>query len=159
MERMDRLLLCLNTRRSIQRLFILGFFLLYYCSLSTGKEFKIGLLIPYKTVAPHVGNDFMKGENFAAAITIAIQDLNSNPSILPGHNITFTWEDSKCEELLTIRQEFKMINSRISAIIGPGCNCKVAARNAAAFHVPMISYVSTIAFVLDGFVFVVLGRM
>ncbi|XP_031556269.1 atrial natriuretic peptide receptor 2-like isoform X2 [Actinia tenebrosa] len=140
MERMDRLFLYLRIRRSIQRLFILGFSLLYYCSLSTGKEFKIGLIIPYKTVALHVGNNFMKGENFAAAITIAVEDLNSNPDILPGHNITFTWEDSKCEELLTIRQEFKMINSRVSAIIGPGCNCKVAARNAAAFHIPMISY-------------------
>jgi guanylate cyclase len=127
--------------------FILGVFLLCYCSFSHEKEFKIGLLIPYKTVASHAGNDFNKGENFAAAITIAIEDLNSDPNILPGHNITFTWEDTECNELLTIKQEFKMINSKISGIIGPGCNCKTAARNAAAFHIAMISYVSTVSFV------------
>lgn len=119
--------------------------MLLLCSISHQKEFKIGLLIPYKTVKHASGEgNYIKGENFAAAITIAIRDINSNPNLLPGHNISFTWEDTGCNELKTITYQFKMVNQRVSAIIGPGCFCKTAARNAAAFNLPIISYVSII---------------
>ena len=140
-------LLFLRHQMFIQRLLLLGVLLILVCTITHQKEFKLGLLIPYTTVASVSGNNFHKGENFAAAMTMAIQDLNSNPSILPGHNISFTWENTKCNELLTIRHEFKLINDKISGIIGPGCYCKTAARNAAAFHLPMLSYVSTVYFV------------
>lgn len=123
-----------------------GFLVVLLCTVTHQKEYKIGLLIPYKTVAQFSGGNYFKGENFAAAITLAVRYVNSNPNLLPGHNISFTWLDTNCNELLTITHQFALINQKISAIIGPGCYCMTAARNAAAFNLPIISYVSIIEF-------------
>lgn len=126
---------------AILRTMLCTFLVITQCGFCLSKEFKIGLLIPYRLVNDGDGNYF-KGENFAAAITIAIRDINTNPHLLPGHNISFTWADTDCNELQTIRDQFKMVNGKVSAIIGPGCYCKTAARNAEAFNLPIISYVS-----------------
>jgi len=133
--------LFMTPKITILRTILCIFFVIAQCGICLSKEFKIGLLIPYKLVHDGDGNYF-KGENFAAAITIAVQDINDNKNLLPGHNISFTWADTDCNELQTIRDQFKMVNHRVSAIIGPGCYCKTAARNAEAFNLPIISYVS-----------------
>ncbi|XP_048576040.1 atrial natriuretic peptide receptor 1-like isoform X3 [Nematostella vectensis] len=128
----------LSSCRSLPWLTIL--ILTLQCSLSHGKEFKLGLLIPFKRVAALFGDDFNKGEHFAGAITVAVDEINTDPSLLPGHNISFTWKDTECEELITLREQYSLLNSQVSAFIGPGCSCNTAARNAAAFNKPMISY-------------------
>lgn len=106
------------------------------------QEYKLGLLIPYSAVGTHTGNDYNKGENFASAISVAVDDVNGNPTLLPEHNLTFIWNDSQCDELLALREQFSQINAGVKAFIGPGCFCNTAARNAAAFNMPIISYVS-----------------
>ena len=138
----------LVARPMSSRQWILCVVLVSFCTISLQKEIKLGLLIPLKTDVSKGGNNYQKGEHFAAAMELAVQDLNANPNILPGHNISYTFENTNCNELLTLRHEFKLIKERISAIIGPGCWCKTAARNAAAFHLPMISYVSITYFLL-----------
>ena len=106
------------------------------------QEYKLGLLIPYTTVLPHLANDFNKGESFAAAMTIAVEKINADPTLLPDYNLTFVWKNTKCDELIAVREQLNQINSGVRAFIGPGCNCQTAARNAAAFNMTMISYVS-----------------
>ena len=106
------------------------------------REYKLGLLIPYTTVIPHLANDFNKGESFAAATTIALERINADPTLLPDYNLTFVWKNTKCDELIAVREQLNQINSGVRAFIGPGCNCQTAARNAAAFNMTMISYVS-----------------
>lgn len=106
------------------------------------REYKLGLLIPFKTVIPRFSNDYNKGESFAAAMTIAVERLNAHPTLLPEHNITFVWKDTTCDELVAVRDQLNQINSGVQAFIGPGCNCQTAARNAAAFNMTMLSYVS-----------------
>ena len=106
------------------------------------REYKLGLLIPYTTVLPHLANDFNKGESFAAAMTIALEKINADPTLLPDYNLTFVWKNTKCDELIAVREQLNQINSGVRAFIGPGCNCQTAARNAAAFNMTMISYVS-----------------
>lgn len=107
------------------------------------REYKLGLLIPYSTVIPHLANDFNKGESFAAAMTIAVERVNADPTLLAEYNLTFVWKNTECNELIAVREQLNQINSGVQAIIGPGCNCQTAARNAAAFNMTMISYVST----------------
>lgn len=106
------------------------------------REYKLGLLIPYTTVIPHLANDFNRGESFAAAMTIALEKINADPTLLPDYNLTFVWKNTKCDELIAVREQLNQINSGVRAFIGPGCNCQTAARNAAAFNMTMISYVS-----------------
>ena len=106
------------------------------------REYKLGLLIPYTTVLPHLENDYNKGESFAAAMTIALEKINADPTLLPDYNLTFVWKNTKCDELIAVREQLNQINTGVRAFIGPGCNCQTAARNAAAFNMTMISYVS-----------------
>lgn len=116
-----------------------------YLALAEKREYKLGLLIPYSTVIPHFSDDFNKGELFAAAMTIAVERLNADPTLLADYNVTFEWKDTKCDELIAVHEQLNQINSGVQAFIGPGCNCQTAARNAAAFNMSMISYVSILS--------------
>ena len=104
-------------------------------------EFKLGLLIPFKH-ASKLGNYFHRGEYYASAMSIAVEDINKRQDLLPGRNLSFIWNDTMCEELNTLRALVHQLNSGVGAFIGPGCSCKTAARSAAAFNTSMISYVS-----------------
>ena len=106
------------------------------------REYKLGLLIPYRKLTPYFQNDFNKGESFAAAMTIAVERINANPTLLADYNLTFVWKDTECNELIAIREQLNQINSGVQAFIGPGCYCQTAAKNAAAFNMTMISFVS-----------------
>lgn len=122
--------------------FIVFLIMINYLTLAEKKEYKLGLLIPYSTVIPHFEHDFNKGESFAAAMTIAVERLNADPTILADYNVTFVWKDTKCDELIAVYEQLNQINSGVQAFIGPGCNCQTAARNAAAFNMSIISFVS-----------------
>lgn len=117
-----------------------------YLALAEKREYKLGLLIPYSTVVPHFADDFNKGEKFAAAMTIAVERLNADPTLLADYNVTFVWKDTECNELIAVHEQLNQINSGVQAFIGPGCNCHTAARNAAAFNISMISYVSILSY-------------
>ena len=106
----------------------------------TEAEYTLGLLIPmYKAYY------LQKGLYYASAVNIAMDKINRQENLLPGKNISFIWNNTDCEdESKTIRAlMYQMYEAKVSAIIGPGCTCNTSARNAAAFNVPMISYVST----------------
>ena len=112
------------------------------------REYKLGLLIPYRKVTPHFQNDYNKGESFAAAMTIAVERINADPTLLSDYNLTFVWKDTECNELIAVREQLNQINSGVQAFIGPGCYCQTAAKNAAAFNMTMISFVSMQSFML-----------
>lgn len=121
---------------------LLAVFLLFYSSPAVpASDVKLGLLIPFKH-ANKLGNYFHRGEYYASAISIAVDDINGNPNLLAGHNVSFVWNDTECEELNTLRSIVHQLNSGVTAFIGPGCGCNTSARTAAAFNVSMISYVS-----------------
>ena len=81
------------------------------------REYKLGLLIPYRKVTPHFPNDYNKGEAFAAAMTIAVERINADPTLLADYNLTFVWKDTECNELLAIREQLNQINSGVQAFI------------------------------------------
>ncbi|XP_031556270.1 atrial natriuretic peptide receptor 1-like [Actinia tenebrosa] len=105
-----------------------------------GKEYKLGLLIPYENVDFIIRNSYFVGQKYAAAITLAVKDVNERKDLLPNDNLTFVWKDTKCNEFTTLRHQINMIHDNLTAFIGPGCHCKMAAKNAAAFNKTMISY-------------------
>ena len=115
--------------------------ILVYIPSPTADEVKLGLLIPFKR-ASRIGNYFHRGEFFASAMSIAVDDINRRPDLLPGLNVTFIWNDTDCEEFKTLQSIVYQMNQGVTAFIGPGCSCNTSARVAASFNKTMISYVS-----------------
>ena len=85
------------------------------------------------------------GQAISGAITLAVNEINADPSILPDHELRFIIAETYGEELYSVRETALLASSRnVSVIIGPQETCQYEARMAAAFNLPMISYVSTI---------------
>ncbi|XP_020613215.1 atrial natriuretic peptide receptor 1-like isoform X2 [Orbicella faveolata] len=118
---------------------LLGLVLLVYVPSPTTGEVKLGLLIPFKETAS-LGNSYHRGEFYASAMSIAVDDINRRPDLLPGQNVTFMWNDTRCEEFQTLQSIVWQLNEGVTAFIGPGCSCNTSARMAASFNKTMISY-------------------
>lgn len=121
---------------------LLGLVLLVYVPCPSTGEVKLGLLIPFKQTVP-LGNSYHRGEFYASAMSIAVDDINRRPDLLPGQNVTFIWNDTRCEEFQTLQSIVWQLNAGVTAFIGPACSCNTSARMAASFNKTMISYVSS----------------
>ena len=84
----------------------------------------------------------LTGQAISGAITLAVDEINVNSSILPNHLIEFLIAETYGQENGSIRFTADMPNYNISAYIGPQETCIHEGRIAAAFNLPMISYVS-----------------
>lgn len=76
------------------------------------------------------------------AMTVAVRDVNNNPDMLPGYRLQFRWLDTYGNEEGSIRALSDQWRDGIVAFIGPGLTCTTEAKVAAAWNLPMISYVS-----------------
>lgn len=79
---------------------------------------------------------------FAAAFLVAAETVN-NSSLLE-FTLSVDWNDTRCSELVGISAMTEQRVRGVHAFIGPGNQsyCATAARVAAAWNLPMISYVS-----------------
>lgn len=79
---------------------------------------------------------------FAAAFLVAAETVN-NSSLLE-FTLSVDWNDTRCSELVGISAMTEQQDRGVHAFIGPGNQsyCATAARVAAAWNLPMISYVS-----------------
>ncbi|XP_078374364.1 atrial natriuretic peptide receptor 3-like [Oculina patagonica] len=99
------------------------------------KDVKIGVLLPMTGYWPI-------GKTSASAITIAVDKINKDPTLLLGYNISFMWNDSMCLAAEGLNQAVEFRISGVDAIIGDGCDiiCEPAAILAASWNLPMISW-------------------
>lgn len=102
---------------------------------SNDKEVKIGVLLPMTGYWPI-------GKTSASAITIAVDRINEDQTLLPGYNMTFLWNDSMCLAAGGLNQAVEFRISGLDAIIGDGCDiiCEPAAILAASWNLPMVSW-------------------
>ena len=102
---------------------------------SNDKEVKIGVLLPMTGYWPI-------GKTSASAITIAVDRINEDQTLLPGYNMTFLWNDSMCLAAEGLNQAVEFRISGVDAIIGDGCDiiCEPAAILAASWNLPMVSW-------------------
>ena len=106
-------------------------------------EIVVGLLIPYTFDGSRVSmSTYHSGAFYASAILIALEDINKHGSLLPGKNLSFIWNDTTCVERTAIKQQHYQQQKGVYAYIGGGCHCTTIAKNAGAYDIPMISYVS-----------------
>ncbi|KAL9957701.1 hypothetical protein ACROYT_G034630 [Oculina patagonica] len=94
------------------------------------------------------------GPKMASAILIAMDKVNNDPYWLPGYNLTFVLEDSKCEakSSMAILVDYYTVESpKVDVYIGPGCSvaCVPGAYIAAHWNIPMISWGCTASVLSD----------
>ena len=96
----------------------------------------LGLLLPIGRV-----------NGAAGAAAIAVEKVNADESLLSGYVLEYSWSDSGCSarKALTAMGELLRGNSRIDAVIGPGCSsaCKVTSHLSAGQGIPQISHSCT----------------
>lgn len=88
---------------------------------------------------------FNVGE-IGSAVSIAIQDINNNPNLLPNHELNFIYNDSQCNDKIGLEMiEWQRRMPGVNAFIGPACSavCEVGGLLASNWKLPIISYVST----------------
>lgn len=122
----------------LQALFILPLL----STRSEAGEISMGFLLPYSVSANNSAAS-ASAKDYASALPLAVETVNNNSSLLPGHQITFVWNDTQCDEDISIKSMLYLLEKGVQVFIGPGCTCATQAKLAAASNVPMISYVST----------------
>lgn len=103
-------------------------------------EIKIGYL------SAHTSDDSNRDGIFiSGAMLIAVDDINRREDLLPNHTLTFTWMDTGGTQLGNIRVMTEQWKEGVVAFFGPENTCTTEARIAAAWDIPMLSYVSIFA--------------
>ena len=133
-----------------------------YCSgaIKIESRIKEKILLGYLTGSSKKPNNFFyekPGQSISGSITLAVKEINANPTLLPDHELDFMIAETYGEELESVKQTVLMMQQNLSAYIGPQETCVHEARIAASFNLPMISYVSILTFktlMIDSYVYV-----
>ena len=114
----------------------------YYAPQSN--SYKHRLRLGYLTGSQTMNNVYYRkpGQAISGAITLAVDEINNSPHILPDHTLEFLIAETYGQESISIRRTAELVTYNISAYIGPQETCVHEGRIAAAFNLPMISYVS-----------------
>lgn len=79
----------------------------------------------------------------SGAISLAVSEVNAGTLYTElGHELAFVVAETRGEETSSIRETASLWRERIYGYIGPQETCVHEGRMAAAFNIPMISYVS-----------------
>lgn len=101
-------------------------------------------VVTIAALAPMTG-EWDVGRTTAAAIPIAVEDINNDTSILPNHELQFVFGNTNCSSLtaLPIVMNFWAANKRnVDAFIGGGCNhvCEYISLLAGKWKLPVVSW-------------------
>ncbi|XP_047313549.1 glutamate receptor 3.6 [Impatiens glandulifera] len=111
-----------------------------------------GMINPNTSTRPafvNIGSMFSFGSTIGRvakiAIEAAVQDINSNSSVLPGTKLNLTMLDSNSSGLLSILDALQFMETDTVAIIGPQSSvmAHVVSHIANELHVPLLSFAAT----------------
>ena len=71
-----------------------------------------------------------------------MDNINRDPNLLRGHRLLYIYSDCHMDVRETIRVMTKQRDAGVVAFVGPEEQCRTEATVAAAWNIPMISYVS-----------------
>jgi ABC-type branched-subunit amino acid transport system substrate-binding protein len=104
---------------------------------------RIGYITGSRTKENSAGFNSRHGQRISGAITYARNQINNDTGVLPNHTLEFVVAETYSQEIYSIKETVELIDKNISVYIGPQETCIHEGRIAAAFNLPMISYVST----------------
>lgn len=83
-----------------------------------------------------------QGLTISGALTIALEEINADPDLLPNVTLALRWYDTRGDTVTATRAITEMICDGVAAIFGPEGTCKTEAIVSQSRDIPMISYVS-----------------
>ncbi|XP_063972285.1 receptor-type guanylate cyclase Gyc76C-like isoform X1 [Diachasmimorpha longicaudata] len=81
-----------------------------------------------------------QGLAISGAISMALDEINNDPNILPDVRLVMRWNDTRGETVDATRAMVDMICDGVAAFFGPEGSCYVEAIVAQSRNIPMISY-------------------
>jgi hypothetical protein len=84
-----------------------------------------------------------QGLAVSGALSMALQQVNSDSNILEGIQLVPRWNDTKGDRVRATLVITEMLCDGVSAFIGPEGSCFVESIVSQSHNIPMISYVST----------------
>ena len=109
-------------------------------------EIKVGFL---STVDAEDKNNVNRiGVIINGVMPMVVEHINNRSDLLPNHTLTYTWSDTHGHELGNINTMTEQWKNGVVAFFGPENTCTTEARIAAAWNIPMISYVSIYSILL-----------
>lgn len=112
----------------------------------SGDVFKIGYVTgSYRLPGDSRHDSYDRpGLSISGALTLALDEIKQDPHLLPNHTLELIVAETFGLEEESIKRVAELRERNVSVIIGPQETCIYEARYAAAFNIPMISYVSTL---------------
>ncbi|XP_017892325.1 receptor-type guanylate cyclase Gyc76C-like isoform X2 [Ceratina calcarata] len=81
-----------------------------------------------------------QGLAISGAFSMALDEINKNPDILPNVRLVMRWSDTRGETVEATKAMIDMICDGVAAFFGPEGSCYVEAIVAQSRNIPMISY-------------------
>ncbi|XP_017767090.1 PREDICTED: receptor-type guanylate cyclase Gyc76C-like [Eufriesea mexicana] len=81
-----------------------------------------------------------QGLAISGAFSMALDEINSDPNILPDVKLVMRWSDTRGETVEATKEMIDMICEGVAAFFGPEGSCYVEAIVAQSRNIPMISY-------------------
>lgn len=128
-----------NMKTILSFLFVVFLSCFLQCRMAMAKE-----IVTIAALAPMTG-EWDVGRTTAAAIPIAVEDINNDTSLLPNHDLQFVFGNTNCSSLtaLPIVMNFWAAQKRnVDAFIGGGCNhvCEYISLLAGKWNLPVVSW-------------------
>ena len=111
-------------------------------SIDVKRNFKLGILVPFNGGKACSNPGPFHGHMYSPAILVAVDEIERTSNW--NFNLTWVWNDTKCDESLALKQQFWQLNNGVDAFIGPALSCATSSMNAVAFNKPVMSYVSKV---------------
>jgi len=80
----------------------------------------------------------------SGAITYALSQINEDPNLLAGHYLEVIYEDTQADVLRGLRILSELWRKNVVAFFGPEDTCDVEGKVAAAWNLPIFSYVRSL---------------
>uniref|UniRef100_A0A182PGB7 Guanylate cyclase n=1 Tax=Anopheles epiroticus TaxID=199890 RepID=A0A182PGB7_9DIPT len=81
-----------------------------------------------------------QGLTISGALTMALDEINNDPELLPNVTLALRWNDTRGETVVATRVITEMICDGVAAFFGPEGTCQTEAIVSQSRDIPMISY-------------------